>query len=418
MGDSVKVRITAGTEIGDVVETTARLALRLCAVLTIGLCVYGSYYSLRWAYADRLLFAGYPAAAASVEPHNTRYYLRAADQLEDSGGDPRPPLRAALTQNPRESAALMRLGLRAELDGEYQKAEEYLLKAADVDHQYAPRWTLVNFYFRRNQTDKFWPWARKALIMAYGDFTPVFRLCWELSKDSDLILSRAIPDRDVALSMYLYFLLAENRLDAAEPVARKLQRYPDKKPELLAYCDHLLRARRAERALAVWNVAAPAPLSPEKGQSLTNADFREEPKSIGFDWRLHPPGGVSIIRQEEPPILRVSFSGRQPEVCEILSQFAPLVPDKAYQLEFDYRTTGVQPDTGLRWRFVDPANNKDLIENSPSLASDEWRRQRLEFTTPAKLDLGRLVLFYQRASGTTRIEGTLWLRKVALRFAP
>jgi len=57
--------------------------------------------------------------------------------------------------------------------------------------------------------------------MAYEDFTPIFRLCWELSQDADLILTRAIPDRDVALSAYLYFLLAQNRVEASEPVAQK-----------------------------------------------------------------------------------------------------------------------------------------------------------------------------------------------------
>ena len=412
------MRFTAGNDLRDVAETTTRLSLRLAAVAVIGLGAVASYYSLRWAYADRVLFSLDFLGAARLEPTNNRYQLRAADQLEDSGRDPSPALWAALSQYPGESAAWMRLGLRAELDGKYREAEEYLLRAAEVDHQYAPRWTLMNFYFRRNQADKFWPWARKALIMAYGDFTPIFRLCWELSQDADLIFTRAIPDRDVALSAYLYFLLAQNRLEAAEPVARKLQRYPDKRPELLAYCDHLLRARQTQRAVAIWNVAVRVPLSPEKGELLPNADFRDEPKSTGFDWRLHPPDGVTIVRQEGPPLVRVAFSGRQPEVCEILSRFIPLAPGKAYEFEFEYRTEGVALDTGLHWRLVDSVANKDLIRDSPRLSSQEWRRQRLDFTMPAKSDLGRLVLYYQRTLGTTRIEGTLWLRGVALRMVP
>jgi len=170
--------------------------------------------------------------------------------------------------------------------------------------------------------------------------------------------------------------------------------------------------------VAIWNAATRVPLSPEKGESLPNANFRDEPKSTGFDWRLHPPDGVTIVRQEGPPLVRVAFSGRQPEVCEILSKFMPLAPGKAYEFEFEYRTEGVALDTGLHWRLVDSVANKDLIRDSPRLSSQEWRRQRLDFTMPAKSDLGRLVLYYQRALGTTRIEGTLWLRGVALRMVP
>jgi len=96
----------------------------------------------------------------------------------------------------------------------------------------------------------------------------------------------------------------------------------------------------------------------------------------------------------------------------------PLAPGKAYEFGFDYRTEGVALDTGLHWRLVDSVANKDLIRDSPRLSSQEWRRQRLDFTMPAKSDLGRLVLYYQCALGTTRIEGTLWLRGVALRMVP
>ena len=151
----MRVRFTAGNDLRDVAETTTRLSLRLAAVAVIGLCAVASYYSLRWAYADRVLFSLDFLGAARLEPTNNRYQLRAADQLEDSGRDPSPALWAAVSQYPGESAAWMRLGLRAELNGKHREAEEYLLKAAEVDHQYAPRWTLMNFYFRRNQADKF-----------------------------------------------------------------------------------------------------------------------------------------------------------------------------------------------------------------------------------------------------------------------
>ena len=120
---------------------------------------------------------------------------------------------AALT--PYSSAPRIRLGLAAELSGDPSSAERWLLDAARVDHQFEPRWTLANFYFRAaNKPDEFWKWMRAALAGSYGDRTPAYELCWRVSDDAREILARAIPDRREVLGSYLAYLSQTKKLAA------------------------------------------------------------------------------------------------------------------------------------------------------------------------------------------------------------
>jgi hypothetical protein len=49
-------------------------------------------------------------------------------------------------------------------------------------------------------------------------------------------------------------------------------------------------------------------------------------------------------------MLRLSFSGKQPETCEILSEFVPLAPARKYRLRIRYEANEIGGDTGLNWR--------------------------------------------------------------------
>ena len=63
-----------------------------------------------------------------------------------------------------------------------------------------------------------------------------------------------------------------------------------------------------------------------------------------------------------------------------------------------------------------PARGTALGEGA-GVASEEDAEGRLTFATPAECRLVRLALRYHRSPGTTRMEGFLILRKVAVRPA-
>ena len=177
-----------------------------------------AWFSILLARADREFRKGTPegvARAVELTPRNTAYLSRRALQIEYDGGDARPMLERMAALNPTASAPRIRLGLDAEIRGDFETAQRWLLDAARVDRQFEPAWTLANFYFRQQRTQEFWAWMRTALEVSYGDRRPAFDLCWNVTSDGQEILSRAIPDRREVVSAYLSYLLQEHRLSEA-----------------------------------------------------------------------------------------------------------------------------------------------------------------------------------------------------------
>lgn len=409
-----------------------RTALRLIAAFGVAALGAGLYWSLGFAYADLLFWRDARESvqrAARLVPGSSRYQARLAVLLDAEGdhAGAAAALESALAANPRDAASWVALGLRREMDGDSGGAERCLLQAAGVDRTYDPRWALANFYFRRGDRDRFWLWAKRAAEMACGDMRPLFRLCWNATEDPAAILSRVIPQRPEVLRQYLAFLLEEGALGPAASLAATLAAHaePEDVPVLLDACDRLLDSQNAGGSLPVWNalcarkLIAAAELSPGQGRCLTNRAFASAPTSRGFDWRLPAVEGVSISRAEANPFLRVSFSGRQPERCEVLWQYVPLIPGARHRFEFEYRTSGIEAGGGLRWRISGViAGGWKPLADLADLSSEGWSRGAVAFETPAELRLARLALVYQRAPGTTRIEGAVWLRDLGLGFAP
>jgi tetratricopeptide (TPR) repeat protein len=147
------------------------------------------------------------------------FWLRAANlaRYESSPVE----LRAALSLNPRLSPAWIHLGLDAEAEGNLQEAEMDLLQAARVDHLYLPAWTLANFYFRRGDAAKFWPWAKQAARLTYDDYRPLLRLADALDTSPSRLAAR-LGGGAPLLRSYLDLLINAQRLDSAREIARLL----------------------------------------------------------------------------------------------------------------------------------------------------------------------------------------------------
>jgi hypothetical protein len=321
------------------------------------------------------------------------------------------------------SSAWIRRGLRAEAAGDFPHAETFLLQAARVDKLFDPRATLMNYYFRRNDAEPFWRWAREAFSIGAGDLTSLYRLCWRMTSDPEAIGARALPSTPRAIRSYLYFLLAQNRLDAAVPIADRLSKLASAEdlPSLLDFTDRFLAQPDPARSgavsvLAIWNslcirnLLPFSPVAPDRNLSLTNGDFHFPIGSRGFDWRVPETPGISAVRIS-PHGLRIDLSGMQPERCELLFQFVPLSPGKTCRLRYSYQTSGLPVESGLNWSLL------DLAPVSPQLSSSDWKTADLSFNA-RNASLARLALSYSRVAGTSRPEGWLALRDMELGCAP
>ena len=371
---------------------------RAIAAAAFPMLAAGVFVAVRYAYADSLYrraTAESVARAAALRPDKAEYQASLPRMLE---------------LNPYLTRARIALAAEQEVNGAIPAAEETLLEGTRRDRQYLPAWAMANFYFR-NQPERFWPWARTAAGMAYGDMSPLFDLCLHTDADAQTVLDRVVAGRRFAEREYLVYLIKLDRLTDAHVAALRIARTagrPDREA-LLNYVERSLAAGRSVPALEIWNELCVRRLVPYRAATpgtLVNGDFRQPMLSRGFDWVERQAAGVLMSRMPETgPGLEIALSGNQPERCEILAHYVPVAPRKAYVLRFQYRTAELPKDTGVIWS-VDPR------QEFPLAAAADWAQGQWRFETSR--DAARLVLAYRRAPGTTRQEGTVYLRRVEL----
>jgi tetratricopeptide (TPR) repeat protein len=395
---------------------SARIICNVVKTLSVAAFGVAGYWSMRLAFADSQFRANTStsvARAAELDPANASYHAWLAEIREYEGHDPDVELEIASRLNPSASALWIRRALLAESRRDFPRAEQLYLQAARIDRLYAPRWALANYYARVGDAGKFWPWARQSLEIGYGDLSPLFRLCWSVTGDSELIRSKAIPQQAAILRKYLAFLIQQGHLDAAQPIAQSLiaQAGAADTPVLLQYCDRLIERQLSPAAVSVWNsmsqrgVFALPSLAPDRGIALTNGNFQTEPMQQAFDWRTSVEPGISVARSESPAALRFFLSGTQPEHCELLSQFVPLGARREYRFRVEYKSA-LGTHSGLRWRV-------GKLAQSDELSRTDWTWQQLTFPSGTS-SLERLTLGYDREPGAVRAEGEIWLRNATI----
>jgi tetratricopeptide (TPR) repeat protein len=389
-----------------------RKAVFLAALLV------GIVWNLRMAMADLAARRNSPDGtrlAMRWMPGNGAYAAQLADELYAS--DPvaaKSLLQKAVRLNRVDAASWIQLGLLCESGNDLPQAEESLLQAAQVDSTFLPSWSLANFYFRHEQTDRFWNWAQKAAQMAPDDATPLFRLAWYASPNAEAIENRLQMRRPAIQAQFVNFLITQGDPLAVSQAASHLLAAAGgaSKEVLLSSCDWLLAQKRPDLALGLWHGLASRTSysAPAGGQLVTNATFGRPPSSHGFDWRLMTVEGVSSYLNADPNALGFEFSGEEPDGFTLMTQTVPVEARKAYTLAVDYRSDGIAPGSGLLWAVSDERTGT-VLARTASLSSGTGGAYAC-FTAPDGAAFIRLSLDYQRQPGTVRVEGKLALREV------
>lgn len=417
MGRKIPTRSSGG-------PAARRAVARLLAAASALAFLLAAAWILRLAWADLEFRRGTPASlerAAALAPGYAPYWMARSDW-----GSPEreADLERAVRLNPYYSEAWIELGLSAEARGDLARAERCLRQAAQVDKGFLPRWTLANYYFRRRDPEEFWKWVGLSLLVAPGDATAMYRLSWMFEPDEGLILARAIPDEPDHLARYLLFLVTERRLEAAVKVAHRLiERGAEPHVGLLVnLTEQLLMRGDSGQAVGLWNAACQRgllpyeALEPDRGRLVTNGDFRSPPRGAGFDWRILPVEGVVAEVLPEGRGLRLRFSGRQPEHCELLAQYVPVRPGACYRLHSRSHTDGVSEESGLRWVISEAGSRRRLAVGPPG--ADEGDGAGIAFCAAPGMELIKLTLRYDRPAGSTPLEGSVTLALVDVREAP
>ncbi len=396
-------------------------------ILVVAVCGFATVESIRWAAADWLASTGKPEEferATRIDPNDEEVLARSAI-FRSNSGDFSPvvdkELHRATSLNPLDSDVLIALGLREELRGNDAQAESWLTRAAAVDHQFKPAWTLANYYYRANRPDKFWPMIERCLrLEPFGfDPTPVFDLAWNETGDSKKILD-LIPKGGSRPVQYLNYLINTGRVDAAFEIwpaalAAARSAVPPSGAALTGFPDFLEQKDRIPEAVRAWNqlveagVIASGRLDPEAGHSIADPDLHFPPLEKVFGWRASSDTGVAASAAAGS--IRFEFDGNEPESVRLLYTMAPVLPDRRYRLVWTSDGTGLKlpADPGFAFRIVQGPG--DTATQCPLLGGAACAFSVLPGTRDARIELN-----YRRALGTTRAEGVLRITSVRLEF--
>jgi tetratricopeptide (TPR) repeat protein len=329
-------------------------------------------------------------------------------------------LNRAVGINSFEASSWIELGLLAESAGDLETAERDLLRAAQVDRRYLPRWTLANFYLRRGDSENFWKWARAASEMIYDGSASFFRLCGQMSEDGKLIERLNLTKPDLR-AQYASYLIDVGRIDLALSPLESVMRgnRPKDLDLLLAACDREIGAGFVDEATRLWNglVETNRIHSSRVGTEVTvtkGQDFRNPVLGRGFDWRLIDINGVAPTIEDDPPGLRLGFSGGQPETCEPIYRYLPVTGSSAYGVKIGYDLSGAGPHSGLRWTVIELPGGTTLA-TSDEVAGVRSAETIIHFTPSPNCRLVKIALDYARTRGTTRLQGSILLREIELR---
>ena len=248
----------------------------------------------------------------------------------------------------------------------------------------------------------------------------------KLGLSSEAMLRDLVPDDPEKVAAYLNLMMNDGETDRLyEPASRLVDlNYKPVLGMILGNTETLFLKGRTSQALALWNKAIAArwldlaKLEPTSGKSLTHKDFRGERTGVGFDWHYSGVDGVSVSTAESDGSLRLEFSGKEPQNCDLASQLVPLLPGRKYRLAVKYWSDSIPSGSGLQWG-VYPANGGQALVtiplNSPPGAPAELSAY---LDTPAVAMPLKLQLSYARAPGMTRAEGVLNVQSVDLVLNP
>ena len=390
--------------------------LRIAAVCV---CAAGMWWSYRLAAADNLFrrdTAESIREAIRLRPETAAYYIRLAKLDADRADD---LLGKALALEPYNAQAAIELALNLEAEGQHGRTEDLLKRAFEVDRTYLGRWSLANYYFRRDNWEQFWIWARKAAEMPSSDIGPLFQLCWRVTPDAAEIDRRVVVDDASTLRQFLEFLStkglkSDSALRIAAAVGARLIEHGEMERDrttALSLVNRLIDANDAADASEIWRQLEIRRWIVADLELPNNGKFARQPVQAEFDWSL--PTYDGLHSWPGPAGLEVEFNGKQPETCLIAEQVV-LSAAGEHEMRFSYRTKDMKPSTGLSWVAIDSATGQELAR-SGELLSDGFKEETMSWRVKQGPPLTRLRLEYQRPIGSPRISGLLVMQWAHIR---
>jgi hypothetical protein len=306
---------------------------------------------------------------------------------------------------PFDSQNMVRLALELEMKGRVGEAHHWLQEAERVDRTLAPQWSLVNFYYRRQQWDRFWKHARCAAAIPHADLGGLYDLCLRVRPEPDSLMETLKVNQPDALRQLLESAIKHKLASASLKVGElaATNRGEKVRAALLDALEQVIQGRNRAAAIHYWNLLARhrhISLDPVEEPGVVNGAFGGEMAGTGFDWRALRAAGVEIRGRNG---VLIKFTGSQAADLILLTQRVPLAPNCPYRLQYRYRSDLNVMGAPVYWRAGG-------AEGRP-LTGPGWREDTMDFT--ARDEWINVELATRRQAGTVRPEGEVeiaWIR--------
>ena len=194
--------------------------------------------------------------------------------------------------------------------------------------------------------------------------------------------------------------------------------------EVVAYCDFMARNNRMSSAVRAWNqlvdrnIIRSGHLDPATGVSIADPDFSFPPAKGLFAWQVT--GAEGVYASSGTSALHFELDGNEPENLVLLSTTAAVLPGRKYRLHWKYDVSQLSSprDPGFEIQILpQPGGGAPGVATVCGPLLNAGEDGTCSFTSGPDIQRIGIDVRYTRASGTTRVRGTLAILSFRLEFA-
>ena len=408
----------------------ARIALLVVALAAAGVYLRASsrvYRAFLWAEnatPENL------KTAARLEPSNAefRYRMGRHSALVQDFPNAIGEMKAAIALNPYDARYWLDLANAFLATDDAAGAQQALARAIEADPTMPDVvWQTANYELVQGDT---------ALAMRRfhelvehdpdsGTLQATLNVCWQATRDPDLIAERVLPASPDAHLAFIRFLRNKRQPEASAKVWAHLiaLRQPFSVQLGFPYVDYLIGRGEFAQAEEAWAQLAIA--NPEfhaylpSDNLMVNGGFELDLLNGGLDWRYEAQPGATVLIDDSRAhrgnrSLAVTFEGASADSGVL--QLVPVRSNTRYQFSAYMMAENLETASPPRFAVLGLRRHQSYVLTDGVTGSTGWQELHGEFATGPEDDL--LLVHIVRVPSQRLIRGKIWVDDVKLGAQP
>jgi len=353
-------------------------------------------------------------------PHLLGLRLSVSDQNDDRAIA---NLRQAVSVNPNRGHYWLDLASVYQITGNAGQEKEALQSALDTEpHNPEVAAEAARLFLESGDANRALPLVKQTLEQNPEAARTILPVCWDKTRDVNLILTRAIPANPELQIAFLRTLT-----DREEPAAAKdvwqfvIAANKPFRPQIsLFYFDYLLKEQDVATFSQAWHQLAG--LAPElrpylpNDNLIVNSSFEQPPLDWGLDWRYEPSDHITAgiddkVAHSGTRSLSLSYDGDRAYLAG-WTQYVPVEANADYDFSAWIKSENITSSSGPRIAILDAFSGANLLLTDDVLDTHPWQELQGSLRVPADTQL--LAVKITRAPANTRIRGHIWIDDLRL----